>query len=113
MNIELEEMIVKKYPEICCGYKEDYPSNCFQYGFEFGDGWFDLIDETLSNLDDVCKNTGIKIKIGQAKSKFSELRLNIDILPGQRGSKIQQAISQIENIVQQSEIKSKTIKENI
>jgi hypothetical protein len=113
MTIELEEKLVNKYPEICEKYNEDKDKNCFnQYGFEFGDGWFDLIDEALGKLDDVRKNTGLEFKIGQAKSKFDELRLYIDFLPGQRGAKIQQAISQVNEIVSEAEKKSKTITEN-
>ena len=44
MKQELEDKLIKKYPEI---FKDCYKSareSCMAWGLEVGDGWYDLID---------------------------------------------------------------------
>ena len=99
MREELESILVNKYPELCRDYGGNELVTCFAYGFECGDGWFNLIDDTLSKVDTLAKSCNLNVKIDQIKSKLGELRLYINIEPGPGGSKIQQVVSQIHNII--------------
>ena len=112
MTKELEMRIANKYPKLCADYLNEDAETCF-YSFEFGDGWFDLIDSTLAQVNELCEKSDFEVKIYQAKSKFSELRLYFSIAPNQKGIRIQQAIAQLDSIVEKAIANSKLIKENI
>ena len=45
MKIELEKNLVEKYPDLYKDYGGDPKTTCMAWGFECGDGWYDLIDE--------------------------------------------------------------------
>ena len=53
------------------------------YGFEVGDGWFQLIWDLCIRIEEIYKeyNQPVTIKIVQVKSKFAQLRFYYD-LPG-------------------------------
>ena len=60
------------------------------FGMECGDGWYDLLDDLLSKLDYLSKNSGVQVITDQIKEKFGTLRfyystvvkndLNLDII---------------------------------
>lgn len=112
MTKELEMIIANKYPKLCVDYLNEGFKTSF-YSFEFGDGWFDLIDSTLAEVNELCEKSDFEVKIYQAKSKFSELRLYFSIAPDQKGVRIQQAIAQLDSIVERAIANSRLIKENI
>lgn len=112
MTKELEIRIVNKYPKLCTDYLNEDTKTSF-YSFEFGDGWFDLIDSTLAEVEELCEKSNFEIKICQAKSKFDELRLYFDIAPNQKGVRIQQAIAQLDSIIEKAIANSRSIKQNI
>lgn len=111
MTKELEMRIANKYPKLCASYLDEEVSEF--YSFEFGDGWFDLIDKTLQEVNDLCEKSSLEVKISESKSKFNELRLYFDIAPNQKGPRIQQAIAQLDSIVEKAISNSRLIKENI
>lgn len=53
------------------------------YGFELGDGWFQLIYDLCTEIEDIYKeyNQPVTMKLVQVKSKFASLRWYYD-LPG-------------------------------
>jgi hypothetical protein len=112
MTKELEMRIANKYPKLCADYLNEEAETPF-YSFEFGDGWFDLIDNTLAEVNELCEKSNFEVKIDQAKSKFNELRLYFSIAPNQKGVRIQQAIAQLDSIVEKAIANSRLIKENI
>lgn len=52
---------------------ERTPFNC--WGFEFDDGWTELVENLLAELDKYSKENNIKIRILSAKEKFGNLRV--------------------------------------
>lgn len=90
MNKELELKLVEKYPTILKDYGGDKQKTCMHFGMECGDGWYDLLDDLLSKLDYLSKNSGVQVITDQIKEKFGTLRfyystvvktdLNLDII---------------------------------
>jgi len=90
MNKELELKLVQKYPTILKDYGGDMKKTCMHFGMECGDGWYDLLDDLLSKLDYLSKNSGVQVITDQIKEKFGTLRfyystvvktdLNLDII---------------------------------
>jgi hypothetical protein len=100
MKEELELNLFRKYPDLCCDYKCDPKDSCFAWGFECGDGWYELIDSTLWSIDKTSKSVNLNVKLAQIKSKFGKLTIYLDIGAGPSGAKIQQAISQIYSFIE-------------
>lgn len=53
------------------------------YGFEVGDGWYQLLFDLCTRIEEIYKeyNQPVTIKVAQVKSKFAQLRFYYD-LPG-------------------------------
>lgn len=53
------------------------------YGFEVGDGWYQLLFELCTRIEEIYKeyDQPVTIKVAQVKSKFAQLRFYYD-LPG-------------------------------
>ena len=77
MKDELEQKLVKKYPKIFRDYHGDMTQTCMTWGFECGDGWYDIIDNLCANIEKVCeqyKKKSIEVIAVQVKEKFGGLR---------------------------------------
>ena len=90
MKEELEQKIFKDFPNM---YKPERPETeslmCF--GFECGDGWFDLLyslSKDLSEMEDLPEG----FEVEQVKSKFGTLRF----YPNFGNEKIYERITQAE-----------------
>lgn len=111
MKQELELKLYNKFPELCRDYKGDPKNTCMAWGFDCGDGWYDLIESTLTTIDRLAKSISLDVKLAQLKSKFGKLTIYIDIESGPTGAKIQQVISQIYNEIEEAEKISSAISE--
>lgn len=111
MKEELELKLWAQFPELCRDYKGDPKKTCMSWGFDCGDGWYDLIESTLANIDRLSKSISLDVKLAQLKSKFGKLTIYIDIESGPGGSQIQQVISQIYNEIEEAQKKSSFISE--
>ena len=45
MKLELENKLVEKYPAMFVNYHGDERDTCMAFGFECGDGWYDILDK--------------------------------------------------------------------
>lgn len=50
MREELDEALCKKYPKIFKMRNGSIQETCMSWGFEHGDGWYDLLDTACSNI---------------------------------------------------------------
>jgi len=76
MNEKNTEYLFNKYPKLYA--QKDLPNTVSLMGYGFpGDGWFDLIDELSSKLQDLCDQKGFQIEAVQVKSKWGGLRFYI------------------------------------
>lgn len=76
MNEKNTEYLFNKYPKLYA--QKDLPNTVSLMGYGFpGDGWFNLIDELSSKLQDLCDQKGFQIEAVQVKSKWGGLRFYI------------------------------------
>ncbi len=78
MKKEYDEYLCKRYPEIFKNRHGDVKTTCMVFGFECGDGWFNLIDKTC---EAIMSHVGDKIAppvAVQVKEKFGTLRFYVD-----------------------------------
>jgi len=68
-----EKYLFDTYPELFPSEEErrNPMKSCLAFGFEFQDGWFDLVEDTFKKLRALNAHTTIE----QAKEKFGTLRL--------------------------------------
>lgn len=78
MSPELDAELCNKYPKIFVNRNQDPGESCMSWGFECGDGWYDLIDTlcfTIQNWIDYNPSKNIsQVTADQVKEKFGTLR---------------------------------------
>ena len=78
MKQELDELLCKKYPKMMVNRNKDMKETCMCWGFDCGDGWYDLIDELCANIQGYIDNNPSKnipqVVAEQVKEKFGTLR---------------------------------------
>lgn len=50
MKQELDDMLCQKYPKIFANRHSDMKTTCMCWGFECGDGWYNLLDHLCANI---------------------------------------------------------------
>jgi hypothetical protein len=50
MRQELDALLCEKYPKMMVNRNKDMQETCMCWGFECGDGWFDLLDQLMGNI---------------------------------------------------------------
>lgn len=85
MKKEYDELLVKKYPEIFKDRQSRDPRKTLMcFGFECGDGWFELLDNLCFCIMKVCKEDKLVIpEATQVKEKFGGLRFYVNNYQGQ------------------------------
>ena len=87
MKQELDQLLCEKYPKLMVNRNKPMIQTCMCWGFECGDGWFNILDQLMSNIqhhiDWNNKNfekgyTQYKqvpqVTLDQVKEKFGTLR---------------------------------------
>jgi len=67
MNITNTEKLIKDFPVLYAGVSKSLMESLMSFGFECGDGWFDLIydlSKKVSKLDPKCEAMQVKEKFG-------------------------------------------------
>ena len=74
MKQELEDKLIKKYPEIFKDCDKSARESCMAWGLEVGDGWYDLIDRLCASLQwDTDRNWYPQVVAEQVKEKYGGL----------------------------------------
>ncbi len=79
MNKENTNKLWEKYPIIFAGRYLSLQESLIPFGFEHGDGWYNIIDELCENITTLIGNKDIKVTAVQVKEKFGGLRFYYDI----------------------------------
>jgi len=111
MNKENTDYLFNKYPKLYAQKDLTEEETCLVWGFECGNGWFDLINN-LSNLLEAINifyKDKIKIQATQVKSKFGTLRFYYDILYIDENKKYKFIRDCVDNILNEAEAESETI----
>ena len=75
MNKENTQRLLTEFPELYGGYYKEPTETAMCWGFECGDGWFDLIYKLSMDIKKHCDLKGSTIPtVFQVKEKFGGLR---------------------------------------
>lgn len=78
VNNELEKRLLADFPFLYRGHDKPPGESSMCWGFECGDGWFQLIYQLSRNLTDHMEKTpSVAIEVTQVKSKFGGLRFDV------------------------------------
>ena len=80
MKRELDEYLCKVYPKIMVNRDKDMTETCMCWGFECGDGWFQILNQLMGNIQHHInwqnreKEVVRQVTLDQVKEKFGTLR---------------------------------------
>jgi hypothetical protein len=87
MRQELDTLLCEKYPKMMVNRNKNMQETCMCWGFECGDGWFNILDQLMSNIQHHIDwnnqnfDKGYKqykqvaqVTLDQVKEKFGTLR---------------------------------------
>ena len=80
MREELDKLLTEKYPKMTVNRYGSEMDTCMVYGFAVGDGWFNLLDQLMGNIQHYIDwkekqgNPIQQVTLDQVKSKFGGLR---------------------------------------
>ena len=80
MKSELDEYLCKVYPKMMVNRYKDMKETCMCWGFECGDGWFQILNQLMGNIQHYIdwKNKDgevvPQVVLDQVKEKFGTLR---------------------------------------
>lgn len=84
MTSEKEQILFERYPILYTGKDQPITCNLMAFGFECGDGWFDLLDTLSSKIEEYNKTAeeDKRVVAMQVKEKYGGLRFytNISII---------------------------------
>lgn len=79
MNNELTEKLYAEFPYLYRGRSKPPDESSMCWGFECGDGWFELIRElSLALTNHLAKDPTLDLEVMQVKAKFGSLRYSVD-----------------------------------
>ena len=92
MKQELDELLCTKYPKMMVNRNKDMQETCMCWGFECGDGWFNILDQLMGNIQhhidwnnkraekypELCYKPITQVTVAQIKEKFGGLRFYYD-----------------------------------
>ena len=81
MSPKLELQLKEKYPKILKDMYGDMMKTCMHFGIETGDGWYNLLDGLLHNIQRYCDKPerNVQLVAAQIKTKFGDLRFYFDL----------------------------------
>ena len=80
MKQELDELLCKRYPQMMVNRDKSMMETCMCWGFACGDGWFNILDQLMGNIqhhiDWKNKKEEVvpQVTLDQVKEKFGTLR---------------------------------------
>lgn len=100
MRKELDDKLCIKYPRIFANRNKTKYESPFYYGFEHGDGWFDLLDQLCDCIQDYLDRnpTVPQVVVNQVKEKFGTLNFYVSGGDDTTRAMISQAGKDSENI---------------
>jgi hypothetical protein len=80
MKQELDKLLCEKYPKMMVNRNKDMKETTMCWGFECGDGWFNILDQLMSNIQhhidwrNKKEEFVAQVTLDQVKEKFGTLR---------------------------------------
>ena len=79
MSPDLDKTLVAKYPKIFADRSASMEETAMCWGFDIGDGWYQLLDDACARIQTICDENGFQVKATQIKEKFGTLRFYTDV----------------------------------
>ena len=70
MKRELDDLLCKKYPKMMVNRNLHMTETCMCWGFECGDGWFNILDQLMGNIQ---HHIDWKVKQRESAIKYNEM----------------------------------------
>ena len=77
MNIENTERLFREFPQLFRGKDLPLTQNLMPFGFECGDGWFDLVYTLATDITNHAAKKGFDPIAVQVKEKYGGLRFYV------------------------------------
>jgi hypothetical protein len=80
MKQELDKLLCERYPKMMINRNKDMKETCMCWGFEVGDGWFNIINQLMGNIQhhidwkNRTEEVVPQVVLQQVKEKFGTLR---------------------------------------
>ena len=80
MNEKLDELLCQRYPKMMVNREKSMMETCMCWGFECGDGWFNILDQLMGNIQhhidwkNKKEEVVAQVTLDQIKEKFGTLR---------------------------------------
>ena len=83
MKQELDKLLCEKYPKMMVNRNKNMQETCMCWGFECGDGWYNILDQLMGNIQHHIdwKEKQRKWAIEWNKEHPDELRAVPDVVP--------------------------------
>lgn len=78
MKPELDKALCEKYPKIFADRNAPVTETPMGFGFECGDGWYDIIDALCSNIENRLYNNRMRLEAVAKDTKHREMAANND-----------------------------------
>ena len=73
MKQELDKLLCERYPKMMVNRNKNMQETCMCWGFECGDGWFNILDQLMGNIQHHIDWKNRKEEIGL---KFNKIRFS-------------------------------------
>jgi hypothetical protein len=70
MKQELDKLLCEKYPKMMVNRNKDMKETCMCWGFDCGDGWFNILDQLMGNIQ---HHIDWKIKQRDGAIKYNDM----------------------------------------
>ncbi len=79
MKQELDKLLCERYPKMMVNREKSMMETCMCWGFECGDGWFNILDQLMGNIQHHIdwknkEEVVVQVTLDQVKEKFGTLR---------------------------------------
>ena len=80
MREELDKLLCEKYPKMMVNRNKNMQETCMCWGFDCGDGWFNILDQLMGNIQHHIdwknrkEEVVAQVTLDQVKEKFGTLR---------------------------------------
>ena len=80
MRQELDRLLCEKYPKMMVNRNKNMQETCMCWGFECGDGWYNILDQLMGNIQHHIdwknrkEEVVAQVTLDQVKEKFGTLR---------------------------------------
>lgn len=98
MNKENTEALYDAYPALFHGRRKPLTQSLMAFGFECGDGWFQILNALSKAITESARRNGVDIpEVVQVKEKFGTLRFYLGAISSEISDEVERLIEDAEH----------------